>query len=62
MISPFKRISNLWKLSGIAVPENSHKDVALDQMAQIFRSPDIPKPPKQMAKIISMNPQDDNSA
>ena len=55
MISPFKRISNLYKLSGISVHETSPKADALSQIADVFKSPEAPKPKQRLATIISLN-------
>lgn len=51
----FKRIHNLWRLSGIEVHETSPKQDALNQIADVFKNPEAPKPKQRLATIISRN-------
>ena len=58
-----KRIKNLWKLSGIEVHDTSPKADALSQIADVFKSPEVPKPKQRLATIISLNePKDETEA
>ncbi len=61
-MNPFKRISNLIKLSGIEVSDVSPKADVVGKLAEVFKNPDIPKEPKRMATIIHLNEPEDDTA